>query len=326
MDFTSTLIAIAGILGILALLFYKLWKHDETSVHRSRRILAPEPSGALPFIGHIHLLGGKRTLARTWGALADKYGPIFTIRLGVYPALIISNHEAVKECFTINDRVLASRPRSNAGTYLGYDHAGFGFAPYGEYWREMRKLAMIELLSTRRLEKLKHVQLSEVNAFIEDLYSYCKKNEQINRDPKLSISNKFEALALNTIMRLVAGKRCYSDDAETEHVSKVIKDFMYVSGLFAPSEVIPFLGWMDSVFFGQVKSMKRVAKEIDSIVGGWVEEHKLKRVKSEEPDGNQDFIDLLLSAIEEDSMFGYSRETIIKSTVMVCFFLLIGKN
>ncbi|XVF72293.1 hypothetical protein PTKIN_Ptkin12aG0108600 [Pterospermum kingtungense] len=316
MDFSSPLLAIAGILGLA--LLYKLWKQG-TCFHQNRCILAPEPSGALPFTGHTHLLGGKRTLAQTWGAMADKYGPIFTFRLGVFPALIVNNHEAVKGCFTTNDRVLASRPRSNAGIYQGYDHAGFGFAPYGEYWREMRKLAMLELLSSRRLEKLKYVQLSEVNAFIKHLYSFCKKNEQ-NPDPKISISHKFEALALNTIIRLIASKRYFShaggqDDEEAEHVTKVIKDFMYVSGLIAPAEVIPFLGWMDSIFMGQVKPMKRVAKEIDSIVGRWVEEHKSKS----EPDDSQDFIDLLLSAIEEDSMFGFTRETIIKATVMNLF-------
>ncbi|XWS31239.1 hypothetical protein CRYUN_Cryun23aG0060500 [Craigia yunnanensis] len=319
MDFSSPLEAIAGILGLV--LYYKLWMQG-TSIHQSRRRLAPEPSGSLPFIGHMHLLGGQRTLAQTLGDMADKYGPIFTIRLGVFPTLIVSNHEAVKECFTTKDRVLANRPRLNAGIYPGYDHAGFGFAPYGEYWREMRKLAMIELLSSRRLETLKHFQFSEVNAFIKDLYSSCKKNEQ-NPDPKMPISHKFEALALNTIMRLVAGKRYFSDadgedDEEAAHVTKVIKDFMYVSGLLSPSEVIPFLGRMDFIFMGQVKSMKHVAKEIDSIVGRWVEDHKLKRLKSE-PDDSQDFIDLLLSAIEEDSMFGYTRETIIKATVMNLF-------
>ncbi|MBA0787382.1 hypothetical protein Gotri_027922 [Gossypium trilobum] len=268
------------------------------------------------------LLRGQRTLAHTWAVMADKYGPIFTFRLGVFPALIISNHEAVKECFTTNDRVLANRPRSNAGIYLGYDHAGFGFAPYGEYWRQVRKLAMVELLSTRRLETLKHVHISEVNAFIKDLYLFCMLNQQ-NPNPKLVISQKLEALTLNTIMRLMAGKRYFwdttdgEDDEEAAHVAKVIKDFMYVSGLISPSEVVPFLGWMDSMFMGQVKSMKRVAREIDSIVGEWVEEHKLKRLKSEaKPENTPDFIDIMLSAIEEDSMFGYSRETIIKANVM----------
>ncbi|MBA0791015.1 hypothetical protein Gohar_015621 [Gossypium harknessii] len=325
MEFSYSVAAIAGILGLV--LFYKLWRPGTPGDQSKHLVLAPEPSGALPLIGHMLLLRGQRTLAHTWAVMADKYGPIFTFRLGVFPALIISNHEAVKECFTTNDRVLANRPRSNAGIYLGYDHAGFGFAPYGEYWRQVRKLAMVELLSTRRLETLKHVHISEVNAFIKDLYLFCMLNQQ-NPNPKLVISQKLEALTLNTIMRLMAGKRYFwdttdgEDDEEAAHVAKVIKDFMYVSGLISPSEVVPFLGWMDSMFMGQVKSMKRVAREIDSIVGEWVEEHKLKRLKSEaKPENTPDFIDIMLSAIEEDSMFGYSRETIIKANVMVIFFI-----
>ncbi|XP_017969883.1 PREDICTED: cytochrome P450 CYP82D47 [Theobroma cacao] len=321
MVFSSHLFAIAGFLGLV--LFYKLWKKGTPSHQRKGILLAPEPPGALPIIGHIHLLGGKRTLAQTLGAMADKYGPIFSIRFGAFPALIISNHEAVKECFTTNDRVLASRPKSNAGTYLGYDHAGFGFAPYGEYWRETRKLAVVELLSSHRLETSKHVLDFEVNAFIKNLYLFCKKNGP-DANPKAVISHKFEALTLNTITRMIAGKRYISDgeeedDVEARHVIKVIKDFMYVSGLIAPSEAMPFLGWMESIFGGPVKSMKRVAKEIDSIIGRWVDEHKLKRLMSEADHNNQDFIDLLLSAIGEDSMFGYTRETIIKATVMNLF-------
>ncbi|OMO65955.1 Cytochrome P450 [Corchorus capsularis] len=208
MDFWSHLLAILACFVGLLVLFYKLWKQGISGhqVSDEGRVLAPEASGSLPFIGHMHLLGGQRqrTLAQTLGAMADKYGPIFTIRLGVFRAVIVSNHEAIKECFTTNDRVLANRPRSNAGTYLGYDHAGFGFAPYGEYWREMRKPAMIELLSTRRLETLKHVQVSEVDALIKDLYLFCKKNEQsYNQEGnKMVISHKFEALALNTIITL----------------------------------------------------------------------------------------------------------------------------
>ncbi|KAL4384749.1 hypothetical protein GQ457_15G015670 [Hibiscus cannabinus] len=314
MELSSSVVAIVGILGLV--LLYKLRKLGNPSDQTKRLLLAPQPSGALPFIGHTHLLDGQRPLAQTLAAMADKYGPIFRLRLGVFPALIISNHEAAKECFTTNDRVLASRPRSNAGIYLGYDHAGFGFAPYGEYWRQIRKLAVVELLSTRRLETLKHVQISEVDEFIKDLYLCCM-------NPKLVISQKLESLALNTIMRLVAGKRYFwgaDDDEEAAHVARVVKEFMYVSGLIAPSEVIPFLGWMDSMLMGQVKSMKRVAKEIDSIVGRWVEEHKLKRLNTQpNPHDHPDFIDLLLSAIDEDSMFGNTRETIIKATVMNLF-------
>ncbi|XP_034690477.1 xanthotoxin 5-hydroxylase CYP82C4-like [Vitis riparia] len=85
------------------------------------------------------------------------------------------SHEAVKECLTTNGKAFASRPSSSAGKLLGYNYAGFGFAPYGPLWREMRKLSVTELLSNRPLNELKHVLVSELDVCIRDLYSLGKE-------------------------------------------------------------------------------------------------------------------------------------------------------
>lgn len=47
---------------------------------------APEARGALPLIGHLHLLGGPEPTHRVLGTMADKYGPIFAIKMGVNQA------------------------------------------------------------------------------------------------------------------------------------------------------------------------------------------------------------------------------------------------
>ncbi|PKI18264.1 hypothetical protein CRG98_049462, partial [Punica granatum] len=102
--------------------------------------------------------------------MADCYGPAFSIRLGAHQNLVISSWELVKDCFTTNDRVFATRPRSLAVKLMAYDHAMLGFAPYGPYWRDMRKLAVVELLSNHRLEQLRPVRETEINLFLRDLY------------------------------------------------------------------------------------------------------------------------------------------------------------
>ena len=66
--------------------------------------------------------------------------------------------------------------------------------------------------------------------------------------------------------------------------------------------------------------MKRVAKEFDSLVGSWVDEHTTRRVNGDEPSNKLDFIDVMLSKIEENPMFGRTRETIIKAIATVCFY------
>ncbi|BFG17877.1 hypothetical protein CerSpe_041510 [Prunus speciosa] len=78
---------------------------------RPAKLAPTEAKGAWPIFGHLPLLGGSTPTHITLAAMADKYGPLFTIRLGVYPSLVISSSEIAKECFTTNDLVLNSRPK-----------------------------------------------------------------------------------------------------------------------------------------------------------------------------------------------------------------------
>ncbi|KAM3731620.1 hypothetical protein ACB098_12G178100 [Castanea mollissima] len=313
MEITSHLLAFAGFF-LLALL-YNQWRVRIGS-HKIKGMLAPEPSGALPIIGHLHKLRGQNPIARTLGAMADKVGPIFMIRLGMKPALVISSHEAVKECFTTNDKAFAARPMSSQGKHLGYNYAVFGFSSYGKYWLKIRKLIKLELLSSRRLETLKNVQAFEVETVIKDLYALCKSNE--GNQAKVVISEWVERLTFNIITKMIAGKRYFDNfnhgnDGEAQRIGKNIKAFMYTAGVPIISDLIPFLGCFD--LLGQVKSMKRIARELDSVAGSWIEEHSMRRLRGSEPTDKLDFIDVMLSEIEDDA-YGHKRETIIKATAM----------
>ncbi|PPS06379.1 hypothetical protein GOBAR_AA14266 [Gossypium barbadense] len=152
--------------------------------------------------------------------MADKYGPVFMIRFGLFLTLILSNHEIVKECLTTNDRVLATYPGSNARKYLSYNHAGFGFAPYEPFWREMRKFIVVQLLSTHNLARLKHVRVSEVTALVKDLYSFCKKNEEaILMCGKLKVKHDSKISYREEIFLYAEGE----NDKEAHLVMKVYK-------------------------------------------------------------------------------------------------------
>ena len=97
-----------------------------------------------------------------------------------------------------------------------------------------------------------------------------------------------------------------------------IKKLVPLAGAFVASDLIPFLEWVD--LQGHLSSMKQVAKEMDSVLESWVEEHTGRL--NTEASSRQDFIDIMLTKLKDASLFGYSRETIIKATVMVCFFYI----
>lgn len=302
MDFLSHLLSLSVVLALI--LLFNQWRkrpHNQNSKVNS----APEASGAWPVIGHLHLLSEKIPISRILGALADTYGPVFTIRLGVHRALVVSSSEAVKDCFTTNDKILAKRPHSTAGEYLGFSHAGFGFTQ-GPYWRQIRKLVVQEMLSARRLETLKHVREHEINTMIKDLYK--------NRG-KVVISEWFEQLSMNIMMMMIAGKK-YADESneEARAFRRIIKEFMYITGQFIVSDAIPFppLRWLD--FQGHIKSMKRVAEEMSVFSEEWIRQH----IERDGAASQEDFIDVLLSSIDDKfTSFGHSRHTIIKATILV---------
>ena len=229
MEITSHLLAIAG--AFVLVLSYNLWRVRIGS-HKSKGMLAlaPKPSGALPIIGHLRKLGGKDPIARiTLAAMADQYGPIFKIQFGTKSTIVISNHEAVKECFTTNDKALAGRPRSSHGKYLAYNYAAFGFINYGQFWLKMRKITMLELFSSRWLETLKNVQVIEVNNLIKDLYTLCMSKKH-NNQAKVVISEWIERLTFNIITKKISGNRYFGNlndgnDGKAQRIGKLIKEF-----------------------------------------------------------------------------------------------------
>ncbi|RZC05623.1 cytochrome P450 CYP82D47-like [Glycine soja] len=277
----------------------------------------PAASGGWPLIGHLHLLGGSgQPLYETLGTLADKYGPIFSIRIGVHPAVVVSSWELAKECFTTLDVTVSSRPKFTAAKILTYNYASFAFAPYGDFWRDMHKITVSELLSTRQAEMLRGIRDSEVKSSLRELQrAWAEKRGVSSGDLLVEMKQWFGEMNLNVILRMVAGKRyCVGsvDQEQARRVRGVLRDFFHLMGSLVIGDAIPFLGWLD--LGGEVKEMKKTAVEIDNIVSEWLEEHKQLRRDSSEAKTEQDFMGALLSALDGVDLAGYDADTVIKAT------------
>lgn len=201
MDFLFLTAQIALSLSLLFLATRLIIYSNLKSTKKS--LTPPEPPGAWPLIGHLHLLDNRTPVPRILGAMADRHGPIFSLRLGSHRGVVVSSWEAIKECFTANDLVFATRPSMAVAKYLGYDSASFGLAPYGPYWRDVRKMVTVDLLAARRLDDLGHVRASEVDGFVKDLYSMSGGGSE----KAVALSGRIELLTFNIIVRMLVGKR-----------------------------------------------------------------------------------------------------------------------
>ncbi|KAL1831575.1 hypothetical protein ACET3Z_001226 [Daucus carota] len=277
MDFSTQpqVILLCGFVVFLVVLWRILSIHAKS--HNKSGYAPPEPAGAWPIIGHLHLLGADKILHHLFAAMPDKLGPVFLLQLGIHKTLVVSSWEVARECFTVHEKALSTRPMTLALKIMGYDGAIFGFLPYGPKWRNLRKLVMVELLSTRRHDKLKHILDSEVNLFVRGLYELWKSKGEEGM-PVVELTERFGDLTTNIVVRMVAGKRYFGNreykNEEARWFQKASKDFLHM-----------------------------------------MKEHKQKRKLASINESEQDFMHVMLSIMESDPDAQIS-DTTIKGTCL----------
>ncbi|KAL4607284.1 hypothetical protein ACB092_09G162100 [Castanea dentata] len=164
--------------------------------------LPPSPP-SLPIIGHLHII--KKPFHRTFHALSQKYGQIFSLKFGSQLVVIVSSPSTVEECFTKNDIVLANRPPFLLGKHVAYNNTSLVQSPYGDHWRNLRRISTLEIFSNNRL----------------------------NNFAKVELQSMLLEMTFNNIMRMVVGKRYYR------------YELTRFGGASNPTEFVPILRWMD---------------------------------------------------------------------------------
>ncbi|XP_058069219.1 cytochrome P450 CYP82D47-like [Magnolia sinica] len=312
MDFSLSFQTIAGLIALAFL--YNLYK----TTTKSKSNAVPEPPGAWPIIGHLHQLGRHEPLCRTFSAMADKYGPAFIVRLGMRPTLIISSWELAKDCFTTNDKIFMGRPSVEVGNHMSYNNAMFGLATPGPYWRDIRKLTIQELLSSRSLDSLKNVRAMEVDLMMKELYGLWETNGKI--PVKVDMRDKFADVTFNAIAMMVIGKRYFgslgvSDNEDARKFRVAMQNWFHLFGAFVPSDYFPFLKWWDVK--GYKKEMKMVFKDLDSPLTKWLAEKRSVKAKDDKT-----FINVLIPFVDNSQFPCHDADTVIKATL--CTALLGG--
>lgn len=164
-------------LTTIAIITFSLYFQCRRKRNNPMKKPLPEASGGWPLVGHLFLLSGPEPLHITLSKMADKYGPIFSIRLGSRRGLIVNSSEIVKECYRTNDIAFSNRQKTAAIGLMGYNFAMVGFSNYGAYWRELRKISVLRLLSNKKVVALGSARESQIKALMRSLNEYCSEKK-----------------------------------------------------------------------------------------------------------------------------------------------------
>ncbi|MFS7910878.1 putative cytochrome P450 [Helianthus anomalus] len=267
----------------------------------------PPSPRKLPIIGNLHQLGSNPH--RALQTITNKHGPLVLIHLGSVPVLVASSAETACEILKTHDLIFASRPKLSIPDTLTYGSKNIAFAPYGEHWRRVRSIAVLQLLNNKRVQSFRQVREQETQVIIDEIGK--------SRGSVIDLGELLNLLTNNVICRVALG-RTY----ESKKFNDLLVRFTYLLGCFSVGNYIPWLSWVDRVS-GLEARTKKVAKEFDEFLEGVLEEHVYKKTmmdgEGNRNDKGQDLLDILLDLQIESNTSLMHRE-VIKAGIMVRLF------
>ncbi|KAF5812959.1 putative cytochrome P450 [Helianthus annuus] len=252
---------------------------------KTTKNLPPGPP-KLPIIGNIHQLKGG-VPHRVLRSLARKYGPIMYLQLGQVPTVVISTPKLAQEIFKTNDVVFSDRPTTIASQILFYKAQDIAWAPYGSYWRQMRKICTLELLSAKRVRSYSFIRDEEI--------MHMRKSLKSSAGRPLVLRDVLVQLVNDVICRATVGDIC--KDRST--LIDVLFDIMRAVTSFNMASNYPRLQFLNVISGKQAKWLKR-QKQLDIILEDILEDHKNNRRRGD--NDQEDLVDVLLRIKEKGDL------------------------
>ncbi|EOA32928.1 hypothetical protein CARUB_v10016254mg [Capsella rubella] len=188
------------LLCFFSLLCYYLFFKKPSGSSRGGFDLPPSPP-SLPIIGHLHLLLSV-LIHRSLQKLSSKYGPILYLRVFSFPVVLVSSASVAYEIFRTHDVNNSYRGFTPTDDALFAGAFSFISAPYGDYWKFMKKVLVTNFLGPQAHERSRGVRADELERFYMNLFDKAMKKEIVE------ISNETLTLTNYTISKMIMGRSC----------------------------------------------------------------------------------------------------------------------
>ncbi|TVU20618.1 hypothetical protein EJB05_36833, partial [Eragrostis curvula] len=256
-----------------------------------RALVLPSPP-ALPIIGNLHQLGGGHQ-HRKLQVLARRHGPLFLLRLGSVPTVVVSSASMAEAVLKTQDHVFCGRPQQYTARGILYNCRDVGFSPYGERWRQLRRIAVVHLLSAKRVDSFRAIRDEEVASLVSRIRHLAATD---NKRRAINVSELVVSLTYAVISRAAFGKKL--DGMEPGMVREMMQEVGHLLQTIAVSDVFPRLRWVDWAT-GLHARTKRMASQLDSLFEGALREHEKSSGNDDGGEAAGDLLDDLLSIVKE---------------------------
>ncbi|XP_075672112.1 melianol synthase CYP71BQ5-like [Castanea sativa] len=243
----------------------------------------------LPLIGNLHQLISSSSLPHSsLRDLAKKYGPVMQLKLGEVLAVIISSPELAREVLKTHELTFAQRPNFFVCEFLSYDHSGILASPYGDCWREMRKICVLELLNAQRVQSFRSIREEEVWNLIGTIYS--------SNGLPINLSKNLFSMTNSVTSRAAFGEKYRGQD----ELISLVKEIVMLSSGFNVPDLFPSLKFI-AIFNGMKTALERIYQDMDKILQDIIDDHKMNIITTSTTNNfsrKEDLLDVLLKLQE----------------------------
>ncbi|KAJ4841552.1 hypothetical protein Tsubulata_001760 [Turnera subulata] len=214
-----------------------------------------------------------------------------------------------KEVMKTYDPEFCNRPVLIGPRKLSYNGLDLAFAPYDAYWREMKKLCVVHLFNSNRVQSFRPIREEEVSILIGNICKSASASKPFNLTEAMIYRTS------NTICRIAFGKKLYEDGgSERARFERQLNETQAVFVSFFLSDYFPYMGWVDKIT-GLVSRLEKNFQEFDVFYQEIIDEHlDPKRPKP----AQEDILDVLLQMLKDRSFKVQLTFDHIKAILMPC--------
>ncbi|KAK3157650.1 hypothetical protein QOZ80_2AG0125590 [Eleusine coracana subsp. coracana] len=249
----KTILAVA-----VAVLLVVISKKLKSFLVGKPKLNLPPGPWTLPVIGSLHHLGTNPLIYRTFRRLAEKHGPLMLFHFGEIPMLVVSSPEAAQAVMKTHDTSFADRFANPTLATLTYDKMDMVFAPYGERWRQLRKICVLEMLSAARVQSFRSIREEEVARFLRSV------TDSASSGTAMDVTKGISKFINDTFVRECVGSRCQHQDEYLHafHQAVQLTSGLSLSDLFPSSNVMQMLGTAPRTVLACRERIQRILEQI----------------------------------------------------------------
>lgn len=253
--------------------------------NKSRCRLPPGPPG-WPVFGNLFNIGQQPH--RTMTILREKYGPIIWLRLGSIDTMVLNSAKVATEFFKNHDLEFAERTVTDIMRVRGYANGSVALAPYGSYWRVMRRLVTVDMLVTKRLVESAPVR----RKCMDDMMTWIAEAAQAacNNQDGIHVARYVFFMTFNLLGNLMLSKDMFDPNSKVgSEFFEAMTGLMEWAGHPNVAELFPWLRKLDPQ--GLRRRMERDMGKALEIASGFVTEKMKEREMGVK---KRDFLDVLM--------------------------------